>query len=176
MISFNSGNFNSSIKDYYSFQLNLDFSKVSCPNCKTNRFVRWAYYKRNININDYEETISILRIKCKSCGQTHAVLPSFIVPYLHHSIEYLFFLYNEEKLSLSKQSEYIIKLIRAIKSKCTSFLHALLLPKTSKLIDIVRPASNVFNLCFMQIHRGNYFCLEPIHITWPLCYSRVILY
>ena len=175
MISFNSGNFNSSIKDYYSFQLNLDLSKVSCPNCKTNRFVRWAYYKRNININDFEETISILRIKCKSCGQTHAVLPSFIVPYLHHSIEYLFFLYNEEKLSLLKQSEYIIKLIRAIKSKWTSFLHVLL-PKTSKLIDIVRPASKKFRLCFMQIHRGNYFCLEPIHITWPLCYSRVILY
>ena len=99
MISFNSGNFNSSIKDYYSFQLNLDLSKVSCPNCKTNRFVRWAYYKRNININDFEETISILRIKCKSCGQTHAVLPSFIVPYLHHSIEYLFFFYNEGKIS-----------------------------------------------------------------------------
>ena len=59
------------------------------PNCSNNNFERQSYYKRHIIVNDTKKQIIVLRIRCKCCGRTHAVLPPFIVPYLHTPIKEL---------------------------------------------------------------------------------------
>ncbi|HOH58867.1 MAG TPA: DUF6431 domain-containing protein, partial [Bacilli bacterium] len=40
-----------------------------------------GYYKRSIKIPLGKIALSILRVKCKSCGKTHAILHPSIIPY-----------------------------------------------------------------------------------------------
>ena len=63
-----------------------DIDKNSCPCCHAkNKLIKYGTYERNISIlvdNEVENyRISIQRVICTSCNHTHALLPSFIVPY-----------------------------------------------------------------------------------------------
>lgn len=84
-----------------------------CPFCKSKgNCHNQGLYKRNLidficgRVDD-SETISISRIKCKSCGHTHAILPDVIVPYASYSLlfilraiaEYLTHLHTVEYLT-----------------------------------------------------------------------------
>ncbi|WP_025641405.1 DUF6431 domain-containing protein [Schnuerera ultunensis] len=51
---------------------------------------RHGYYSRNVITKYSIHRISILRVKCPSCGKTHAVLPSFLIPYYQYSLEFIF--------------------------------------------------------------------------------------
>ena len=44
-------------------------------------FVRHAYYRRLLKTKKGTITLNILRVKCKGCGRTHAILPELVVPY-----------------------------------------------------------------------------------------------
>ena len=62
------------------------FLETECPKCKVvGLFDKHAYYLRNMIFfcgeNLYERQKEILRVICKSCNSTHAVLPYDIVPY-----------------------------------------------------------------------------------------------
>jgi hypothetical protein len=50
--------------------------------------IRHAYYERNVItiINEVMiyTLLKILRVKCTSCGSTHAILPGDIIPLLIH--------------------------------------------------------------------------------------------
>lgn len=58
---------------------------IECPYCNSTNLIKHGYYTRNINYIDdgviIYEIINIQRVKCKDCGHTHALIPSFIVPY-----------------------------------------------------------------------------------------------
>lgn len=51
---------------------------------------RHGYYSRNVITRYSINRINILRVKCPSCGKTHAVLPSFLIPYYQYSFEFIF--------------------------------------------------------------------------------------
>ncbi|WP_369800217.1 DUF6431 domain-containing protein [Anaerosalibacter sp. Marseille-P3206] len=51
---------------------------------------RHGYYSRNVITKHCIRRISILRVKCPSCGNTHAILPSFLIPYYQYSLEFIF--------------------------------------------------------------------------------------
>jgi len=62
-----------------------------CPNCGARgNFKNHGYYKRSLVklilgfVVDY--FITIKRVRCCSCGKTHALIPIDVVPYCHHSI------------------------------------------------------------------------------------------
>jgi hypothetical protein len=68
-----------------------DFKGVfcyACPACKAKcRWIRHGKYTRHLillsdSTGPVEESLSILRLKCKSCKCTHAILPRECVPYL----------------------------------------------------------------------------------------------
>lgn len=75
------------IKDYKKEIINYKgIWEVECPTCHAKRaFHRHGTYKRHfITIIEQclvEDIIDILRLKCCSCGATHAILPSDIIPY-----------------------------------------------------------------------------------------------
>ncbi len=81
MITHKSLNFNIDINEYLNSIVNLELSTIKCPNCLNSNLERHGYYSRCIIVNGDKIRIRILRIRC--CGKTHAVLPSFVVPYLH---------------------------------------------------------------------------------------------
>ena len=51
---------------------------------------RHGYYSRNVITRHEVKRINILRVKCPSCGKTHAVLPSFLIPYYQYSLDFIF--------------------------------------------------------------------------------------
>lgn len=67
-----------------------------CPFCHSSgNCIRHGYYQRYI-IHSLDDRNSsslrhsrILRVKCKSCRHTHAVLPDFIIPYRTHSLVFI---------------------------------------------------------------------------------------
>lgn len=86
---------NSSLKNITKF---LDLGKeiynlpiYGCKFCGYEGLMhRHGYYSRNVITKYYIKKISILRVKCPSCNKTHAVLPSFLIPYYQYSLDFIF--------------------------------------------------------------------------------------
>jgi len=157
MISLNYGKFNIDIEAYNKLVANLEVGTISCPYCKQASMVRHGYYTRYINISGKHIDLNILRIRCKTCGKTHAVLPSFVVPYLHHSIEKLQTMIITGKVDENSTSiDYETKLIRKIKKLWMPILISFGLEIKSKLSELFFSASHKVMRCFMQIHCGFY--------------------
>ncbi|MBP1592213.1 MAG: hypothetical protein ILP22_09260 [Oscillospiraceae bacterium] len=71
-------------KNYDEFigNLNLNSFRCSNPKCfKRSCLTIHGYYYRYLKIGDKKIRLRIMRIKCSECGCTHAVMPSFVVPY-----------------------------------------------------------------------------------------------
>lgn len=84
-------NFDVNINDYNEKILNFyGIWNFCCPCCNAFRsFSRHAFYTRNLcvlsNSQVVEKQLNILRLICNSCGTTHAILPSDIIPYAIYS-------------------------------------------------------------------------------------------
>ena len=89
-----------------------DFASASCPGCNAvGRFALHGKYNRYIVY--FEEgrpisaTIGIKRVKCLSCGITHAVMPGDIIPYrllslfVFLSVLNLFYIKGEPALKIA---------------------------------------------------------------------------
>lgn len=61
----------------------LSISSMKCPNhkCNSYAFVKHGYYSRLVRFERAITALKVRRIKCKNCGHTHGLLPSFLVPY-----------------------------------------------------------------------------------------------
>lgn len=157
MIAFKLKNFNINTKEYLNYIVNLEIKTITCPNCGTCDLERHGYYKRYVIISRNKYYIRILRVRCKRCGRTHAVLPDFIIPYLHEPIK------NIQKLVTSSTKdidEGDIKLITKIKKKWIPILKSLGLTFMTKLEELVFCVSKSINQCIFQIHRGKYFIIS----------------
>lgn len=103
-------------KDYDEKILNGNngISDYVCPKCNAKgSMIRHADYERNV-ITFEDDTVTysnltILRVKCKSCGSTHALLPGNLIPYKQFDystfIAFLknYFIYEENASALSKK-------------------------------------------------------------------------
>lgn len=78
------------IKEYEN---TLNFNIFNCPNCNSDKLIKWGTYTRNVvyykNNEKIEETIQIKRIKCNNCNKTHSIIPTFLIPYKVHTLEYI---------------------------------------------------------------------------------------
>ena len=72
---------------YNSFVDSLHLSSLKCPKCKHHHFVKHGYYSRTLKYRNKTVSLRILRVKCLSCGSTHAILLYFIVPYSQYALE-----------------------------------------------------------------------------------------
>ena len=74
-------------QDYYDLIIrNIDIHSLECT-CGRHDMVVHSYYSRNIKTESGVIKLDILRVKCKECGKTHAVLLSLIVPYQSVELE-----------------------------------------------------------------------------------------
>lgn len=72
----------------------VNFGVLECPNCHSNDIIKWGFYERGVlffsNTEQYTveyDYIKVQRVRCKSCGKTHALLPIGIIPYKQLSSE-----------------------------------------------------------------------------------------
>lgn len=68
-------------ENYNKFIKNIDFNKLSCSCGISGQLIKHAYYDRHIKTSNGVINLTIIRVKCKSCGKTHAIFPECIVPY-----------------------------------------------------------------------------------------------
>ena len=82
MITIISKNFKSFSQNNYDLFLDaLPFHCLFCTCGRKGDLIRHGYYSRSIKTPQGLVILSLLRVKCKSCHRTHAILPSTIVPY-----------------------------------------------------------------------------------------------
>lgn len=160
MITLINKNFNKNTKEYFKYIDSHDFTNHSCPSCGAVGSLRkHGYYKRKIKINGNILTFLVLRVKCKHCGKTHAVLPPFVVPYLLTSVDdAVAIIHDQMDISKCYSTKRLIQRIYnhwidRILSIYDSIQSAL-----SDLHALVIQCSKRFKLCFLQNHRGEYFC------------------
>ena len=59
----------------------LDFTLLTCPSCRHTGMVVHAYYMRDVRTDESIFRLKVVRVRCSSCGRTHAVLPDLLIPY-----------------------------------------------------------------------------------------------
>lgn len=60
---------------------NLEIMRLSCTCGHSGCLERHASYSRSLRIFGEKIVIQILRVRCRECGRTHAILMSIMVPY-----------------------------------------------------------------------------------------------
>lgn len=73
-------------KNYNKCINNINFLAVPCSCGIKGSLIKHGYYTRSIKTPLGLVKLKILRVKCSSCGRTHAVLLSTIVPYSQISV------------------------------------------------------------------------------------------
>ena len=74
-------------KDYIKLVSSFSIHQLSCTCGQKAQLIKHGYYNRKLKSCDGFVTLSILRLRCQSCGKTHAILPGFIVPYSQISLD-----------------------------------------------------------------------------------------
>lgn len=87
--------FSGSVKDYIDA-----FPSQGCPfpvparcphpDCQASgSLIRWGTYQRGALTGETDERLRIQRVRCKTCGRTHSLLPDLLHPYRHFVISLL---------------------------------------------------------------------------------------
>lgn len=167
MIILNAQKSNSNFKKTLNkYTETLNFGVLECPNCHSNDYIRWGTYERGItyykNRTIYSEIVIIQRIRCKSCGKTHALLPFGIVPYKQLTDEVIIDLLNDYNtflfsdhtiLYLKKQFRKFFPYLSTILK--TNSISTILQKLKSNKDDILLRFITLNGRCFMQIKLGS---------------------
>ena len=134
----------------YSIQCNCG-CKGSC--------IKYGKYKRIID--KYE--IFIQRVLCKVCKITHAILPTFIVPYERMPLDYILdVVLNYDYVNTA---DYELKRYKRIYADWKNRLKAIGIRICDDINKVITFCAYYFNMCFMQskirknskLNEGKYF-------------------
>ena len=88
--------FAGSVKEYIAASLRQGIPLTlpdDCPNpdCRASgTLIRWGTYERRAATEQVDYRIRIQRLRCKSCGRTHSLLPDFLHPHRHFVLALLY--------------------------------------------------------------------------------------
>lgn len=111
MINYFYNKIKGSVKESYKKSLDkLNLKKTACPNCQARgQFKNHGHYSRHVIVllgaQVTHEVIEVKRVKCKSCNRTHALLPSFILPYHTHTYSVILKCLDEKIVQKKKIKE-----------------------------------------------------------------------
>ena len=136
----------------------VDIHLLECT-CKRHNMVVHGYYSRNIKTHNGNVELVILRVRCKECGKTHAVLISFIVPYQSIEMSVRIEIITDKDIekimndnpSIDELNVYRVK--ERFRSKYKAWMRSLNLTLED---DLVLESFRYFRSNFMQTHRGVY--------------------
>ena len=144
----------------------LPFQQMRCPCGNTGALVRYGSSVRRVKIGGREAPLTISRLKCKVCNRTHAVLPSFIVPYsrvtVWEQVEILRGLQSGQGCSAVMERNFSID--ESLSSSIVRRFHILwenrLLSQGIPLVcseELIRMCFHFFGIQFMQMRGANIF-------------------
>lgn len=146
---------------YSKFLDTINFHQLSCSCAFSGCLIKHGFYKRSIKTPEGFITLSILRMKCKHCGKTHAIFPKFIVPYSqillndHLSIlraytsndSFELIMTANEYIDESNIRYVISRYLRYWKEPIAAFGFSI----TDDIVSIIRHCLSTFKRQFMQI-------------------------
>ena len=101
MLIVNSKKINSFFKENLDIYTKLsNYGHLECPNCHSSDLIKYGSYTRNViyisddNLKIESCILKVQRVKCKSCGKTHTLLPQGIIPYKQFSSNLVTYLLN----------------------------------------------------------------------------------
>ena len=143
---------------YDSIIRSIDIHSLECT-CGRHDMVVHSYYSRCVKTKSGVIKLNILRVKCKECGKTHAVLLSLIVPYQSVALNIQIQILKDKEIetllvnneAIDEQLVYPIRKRFKIKYKKWMSLN-----RISFLDDLVKLAFRDFKSNFMQVRKGYY--------------------
>ena len=108
--------FENEITAFDKYVSSVNIETLVCPFCGAKHALSpFASYKRHLvtydNNTAQDNMIIILRYICSSCGHTHALLPSVIVPYMSFSF----------KFTISIIHDYLVYKYHSVEAMCEHF-------------------------------------------------------
>lgn len=141
---------------------NIDVHSLECT-CGRHDMVVHSYYSRRVKTKTGEIKLDILRVRCKECGKTHAVLLSLIVPYQSIGLAVqIQILKGEDVEALMVGNEAIDEqaVYRVKKNYNDRFRKWMGLNRFSFVDDLVELAFRDFRSNFMQMRKGCYNLIQ----------------
>lgn len=160
---------------YKNVVANLPIHRIRCSCGHAGHLVRHGYYSRRLKTSHGTIVLRILRVKCKECGRTHAILPELVVPYsqIPADLQQIMLLYplGSRELETLMQSNCDIteSNVLAVRSRYRRNWKERLLSMGMTLqvdiADLIQRSFFVFHRQFMQIRRGINLAVFAIHIA-----------
>lgn len=95
---------------YDNIMSQIDLLTLECPSCHhTGNLIKHAKYNRTFRVSDSIITIKIVRVLCKECGHTHAILLCDFVPYSQILIDDQLDIMNDQGNEISSIKEVELK-------------------------------------------------------------------
>ena len=166
MITIYVEDFNSEItQDAYDKIINsLDLNKLECPKCNHCGSKIHAYYDRAIKTSNGILRLVVLRVKCKGCNATHALLLSTIVPYQVVSVvDQIRIINNDDIKSLKsdKPDIYDVDVYRIKSNFVHHYKQRLISFKLTVDYSMISSCFEYFERQFMQIKRQSNILFLP---------------
>ena len=124
---------------------NMNAYSIQCNcGCKGS-YIKYGKYKRIID--KYE--IFIQRVLCKVCRITHAILPTFIVPYERMPLVYILDLVTNTIYD-NNSADYELKRYKRIYADWKNRLKAIGIGIGDDINKVITFCAYYYNMCFMQ--------------------------
>ena len=159
---------------YGKVTANLPLYRLCCSCGHASFLVRHGYYNRRLKTRQSTIVLRILRVKCRECGRTHAILPELIVPYsqIPADLQRWMLLYplgSPELESLMQANNDITESnVLAVRARYRRNWKERLLTMGMKMqnsiADLIQRSFSIFHRQFMQIRRGINLAVFSIHI------------
>lgn len=82
MITIETENYNHISQDFYNKTVHsINLNQISCTCGLSGCLIFYGSYKRKVQLHDQVLVLTVARVYCSSCGHTHALLLSSMVPY-----------------------------------------------------------------------------------------------
>lgn len=162
-------------KNYNCAIENLNLHRLSCSCGHAGCLIRHGYYTRGLKTPLGTITLRILRVKCKECGCTHALLPELVVPYsrLPANLQQMMLLYplgsDELERIMTENPDItesdVLRVRYGFRHHWQQRLKAIGADLCSCIQQLMDQCYMAFRRQFMQIHRGVYLRCGCTHIA-----------
>lgn len=132
----------------------LDFNRLRCGACqRAGDYEIKGYYRRKISINGVMVPVTVLRMKCRGCGRTHAIMFLDFVPYYRLASSTCHNLMARSFRSILYDDQVLYRLKRRASAFFLSVMH-LAVTAADAIASVNLLSIPSAGLSFLQIHRG----------------------
>jgi hypothetical protein len=160
---------------YQNAMAKLDLHSLACSCGHAGCLTVHGYYTRKVRDQNGFFLVNIMRVKCKECGRTHALLPEALVPYSQIPVDIqrdiLLFKIGSDEMEnlLLGDSAISVNDIYRVRAKYRAHWKERVITACASLRieieELLKRCYAEFKMQFMQIRRGIYLRGGTNHIT-----------